>query len=537
MKRWNGWGYQNVNAPLNAEGQTLLEETVGEARPQSDAALEDVVRSVPQTRIKPHPLITTEPAERVLHSSGHSLPDWIAKRSGRYPAFVDGVAYPTTNEQVRELIAYAKATGTRLIPFGGGTSVVGHLTPLADVPVIALSMDRMKDLLIFDEKNALATFQAGIVGPDIEAKLRARGFTLGHYPQSFEFSTLGGWIATRSSGQQSRAYGRIEQMFAGGSVETPLGALTMRPYPASAAGPDLRELVLGSEGRLGVITEAVMRVSPLPEYESFEGIIFPTFDQGAEALRHIAQLNLPVSMLRLSNAAETRTSLRLADSRLIPVLERYVSVRGAKDEKCVMIFGLTGRKSVCWAARREVRAIASTYGGVYIGAALGKSWRKSRFHTPYLRNSLWDLGYAVDTVETVTSWTRAHKMMTDIESAITTTAAAQDERAHAYTHLSHVYPTGTSVYTTYVFRIGDTPEQTLRRWQSLKAAASEAIVNNEGTISHQHGVGTDHAPYLAREKGTLGMHALQQVFNAFDPSRVMNPGKLISTREEAQHVG
>jgi alkyldihydroxyacetonephosphate synthase len=533
MKRWNGWGYANVEYPLKPEAWHFLRERVGAGRKVEDAKLADVVKSLPNSRLKSHPLITTHPEDRIRHSTGQSLSDWITMRGGRYSAFVDGVAYPTMPDEVRDLIAYCKDTGTHLIPYGGGTSVVGHLTPLAqDAPVLSLDMSRMCDLIDFDPKSQLATFQAGIAGPDIEAKLRARGYTLGHYPQSFEFSTLGGWVATRSSGQQSRFYGRIEGLFAGGTVETPLGTLDLAPFPASAAGPDLREMVLGSEGRLGVITEATVCVSRIPQHESFGGIAFPSFEQGMEAVRVMAQANLPVSMLRLSNAVETQTNLAVAGGTGVRLLERYLAMRGVQDEKCMLIYGLTGTKRVCGATRRALVDIARQHGGVFIGALMGNPWRKNRFRSAYLRNTLWDHGYAVDTLETATTWTHTPKMMQDIEQVIRTSMAEADVKTHVFTHLSHVYPTGTSVYTTYVFALGETSEQTLERWQWAKAAASEAVVSNGGTISHQHGVGLDHAPYLSREKGTTGIQALQSLIATFDPSQIMNPGKLLQEVRE-----
>jgi alkyldihydroxyacetonephosphate synthase len=532
MKRWNGWGDAHVNYPLKPEALNFLSQHLATGRKAEDAKLADVVKTLPNSRLKPHPLILTTAEDRVRHSAGQSLSDWIAMRGGDFPAFVDGVAYPTTTDQVHDLILYCRDTNTHLIPYGGGTSVVGHLTPLADgAPTLSVDMSRMCELVDFDATSQLATFQAGIAGPDIEAKLRARGCTLGHYPQSFEYSTLGGWIATRSSGQQSRFYGRIEGLFAGGRVETPAGTLDLPSFPASAAGLDLREMVLGSEGRIGVITEAVVRVSRIPEYETFEGMVFPTFEQGFEAVRAIAQANLPISMVRLSNALETQTNLALTGGRSVQLLERYLALRGARDEKSILIYGLTGTKRLCRTTRRALIEIARQRGGVFVGAPLGHGWRKNRFRSAYLRNTLWDHGYAVDTVETATTWARVPEMVRSIEAAISSSAEG-DDKALVFTHLSHVYPTGTSVYTTYLFRLGDTPEQTFQRWQRMKTAASEAIVANGGTISHQHGVGLDHAPYLSAEKGEIGMRAIESVIGMFDPTRIMNPGKLVQEVRE-----
>ena len=274
--------------------------------------------------------MTLDPWERLLHARGQSLPDWIALRSGRIGAVPDAVAFPETGDDVAALLAWARERDARLIPYGGGTSVAGHVNPLrSEAPVVTVDLSRLSRLVAFDETSRLATFGAGVKGPDLEAELRARGFTLGHFPQSFELSTLGGWVATRSSGQQSLGYGRIERLFAGGRVETPSGRLDLPPFPASAAGPDLRELVLGSEGRLGVLTEGTVRVSPIPAREEVHGVFLPDFPSAIAAVRDIAAMRLPLSMLRLSTPEETRTTLLLAGhERLIRALEAYLSLAG-----------------------------------------------------------------------------------------------------------------------------------------------------------------------------------------------------------------
>jgi alkyldihydroxyacetonephosphate synthase len=529
MRRWNGWGDETTTYPLHTPAARQIEEWVGPPTPPRDATFADVVAAVPVSRLPEHPTISTDPAERVRHARGQSMPDWIALRSGRISAFPDGVVYPTTGDEVRDLIHYAGANGIRLIPYGGGTSVVGHINPVpGDAPVLTVDLGRMNRLIQFDETSRLATFGAGIAGPDLEAELRARGCTLGHFPQSFELSTLGGWIATRSSGQQSLHYGRIEQLFAGGRVETPAGTLDLPAVPASAAGPDLREIVLGSEGRFGIITEAAVRVSALPEREEFRGIFFPTFEQGMAAARAVIQARLPLSMLRLSTATETRTTLALAGhARLIGWLEQYLGYRGAGEEKSLLMLGATGRKSIVSSAIKTARGIAREHRGVHIGQFFGRQWHKSRFRTPYLRNTLWEKGYAVDTLETAIRWSEVPAALDAIEAALRSALAATGERVHVFTHLSHLYPSGSSIYTTYLFRIAADPDETLRRWQALKKAASDVVVACGGTISHQHGVGLDHAPYLAAEKGALGMAALQTLCDQFDPAGIMNPGKLV----------
>jgi len=527
MRRWNGWGDDTVVYPLPGGAVRFLAERLGPGTPPQDADLDAVLAAVPPSRLPPHPLVSTEPLLRLRHARGQSLPDWVALHSGRLEAFPDGVAYPTTAAEVREVLRYAVQVGACVIPYGGGTSVVGHINPLPSRPTLTVDMGRMNRLLRLDERSHLATFEAGVCGPDLEAALRARGYTLGHFPQSFEYSTLGGWIATRSSGQQSLFYGRIERLFAGGRLEAPAGTLLLPPFPASAAGPDLREIVLGSEGRLGILTEATVRVTPLPECEEFPAVFFPSFEQGQEAVRQIVQSRLPLSMLRLSTAAETETTLALAGhERLIAALERLLALRGVGKGKCMLILGLTGKEALVRMARREALEIARRHGGICVGRAFGRQWYKSRFRTPYLRNTLWEMGYAVDTLETASDWTTLPRLLQAIEEALT---KANGQPVHVFSHLSHLYPSGSSLYTTYIFRLSPEPEETLQRWREMKEAASRAIVAHGGTISHQHGVGLDHRPYLEAEKGELGMEVLRAACRALDPGGVMNPGKMVGT--------
>ena len=536
MRRWNGWGDDTIQYPLTPRALAFLREAVGEARPPRDSTLAEVLATVPPSRLRDLPgrdLVHVDERERLKHARGQSLPDWVALRTGHVPTFPDGVAYPSSAGDVARLLEYAARVDARVIPYGGGTSVVGHINPEpGEQPVLTVNMRRMNQLTRLDSISQLATFGAGVAGPELEAQLRARGFTLGHYPQSFEFSTLGGWVVTRSSGQQSLGYGRIENLFAGGVLLAPAGEMRLPPFPASAAGPDLRQLVLGSEGRLGILTEATVRVSPLPEHEEFHAVFFPDFISGTTAVRRIVQARLPLSLLRLSTPVETRTTLALAGhERLIGLLETMLGVRGVGDSKCMLLCGFTGQSKTVRDARQAVMEIAKDHAGVSVGRRFGDQWIEGRFRTPYLRNTLWELGYAVDTLETATTWDGVPRMVEVIEEALHSTLP-NGERVHVFTHLSHVYSQGASVYTTYLYRLATDPDETLRRWELLKGNASRAIVAAGGTISHQHGVGRDHAPYLQAEKSALGLAALRGAFAEFDPDGRMNPGVLLGRRAE-----
>ncbi|HEY8530633.1 MAG TPA: FAD-binding oxidoreductase [Limnochorda sp.] len=529
MRRWNGWGDEAEHYQLGEGARTYLVERVGESRPPRDASLEEVLRGVPPSRLPDHPLVTTDPETRLRRARGQSLPDWIAMRSGRVGAVPDGVAFPENDEQVRELLRFAQEAGAVVIPYGGGTSVVGHLTVDPDgPPVLSIDLMRLWRLHHLDETSRQATFGAGVRGPDLEAQLRALGYTLGHYPQSFEYSTLGGWVVTRSKGQQSLGYGRIEDLFAGGRLQAPAGTLHLPPFPASAAGPDLRHLVLGSEGRLGILTEVVVRVRPVPEREVFLGFFFPDFNSGLAAARDLVQERLPLVMVRLSTPRETETTLRLAGhERLIGFLERFLAARGVAAGKCMLLVGAAGRARRVRQALGEARAVIRRHGGVSVGSIFGREWEKSRFRTPYLRNTLWDAGYAVDTLETAAPWRAVPAMIAAIEEALQKALEPEGERVHVFTHLSHLYPDGSNVYVTHVFRLTGDPDRDLERWRALKGAASRAIVEQGGTISHQHGVGLDHRAYLEAEKGPLGLELMRQAAAVLDPRGIMNPGKLV----------
>jgi alkyldihydroxyacetonephosphate synthase len=527
MKRWNGWGNVDTDYPVPASAEAYLVNFFGGLDPQPDAVYESVLKSVPASRLPVHPLVDVSAAERLAHARGQSTPDWVALRSGRVPAFPDGVAFPTSEDQVRDLMAYAKKTGAIVIPYGGGSSVVGHINaPKSDAPVLTISLEKMTRLLDLDETSRVANFEAGVPGPELERVLHARGYTLGHFPQSHEYSTLGGWIASRSSGQQSYHYGRIEQLFAGGRMETPRGLVELPHFPASAAGPDVKEMVLGSEGRMGIITSAKVRVSPVPEAEEFYGVFFPSWEQGAAAVRQIVQERTPVSMLRLSNPQETETTLILSGKSWVGPATKGLTMIGYGPTRCLMVFGVTGTAAHVRRTRSRTAAICRRHGGLFVGTVVGHTWEKARFYSPYLRNTLWERGVAIDTLETALPWAQVMEASQAIPASIVSAMEKFGEKVLAFAHLSHVYRDGASIYTTFLFRRPADPDELLARWGAMKAAASKTIHKYGGTITHQHGVGTDHAPYLNEEKGALGMDAVRAACRVFDPDGMMNPGKL-----------
>ena len=533
MRLWNGWGNEDSDLTMElSDGlRALLEALVGPGTALRQATLDEVIAKVPNTRLDNHPLIKTDPETRVRHARGQSLPDWLEMHSGNVDNFPDGVAFPESSEQVRELLAHAKENNLIVIPYGGGTSVVGHINPeISDKPVLTIDMGKMNSMLSIDVESQLATFGAGAPGPMVEEELKKHGYTLGHFPQSWELSTLGGWVASRSSGQQSLHYGRIENMFAGGNIETLNGTMIIPTIPASSAGPDIREMILGSEGRMGIITEVTVRITPLPEEEKFQVVFFPSWEIGISAARKLIQQRVALSMVRLSNPLETTSLLYMgagSDTSGVVALEESLSKKGIGEGKVMMTFGVTGSARHCDAAYQLALDHCSDLGGVADKSGLGENWAHGRFRAPYLRDPLGAEGYVVDTMETAIDWSKVSEAAENIEQAIRTALDDEGEQVHAYTHLSHVYGQGSSIYTTYLFRIGESYEQGMNRWMKLKKAGADQIVAYGGTISHQHGVGSDHKNYLTAEKGELGIAAINSLCEQFDPKGQMNPGKLL----------
>ena len=533
--RWNGWGNININKKVSAHGAKLIKSHIGKTKKLSSVSLQQVLKTVPKSRL---PVAMTEldtvsvdNEVRLRHARGQSFPDWIAMHGGDFEVFPDGVAFPESTADVETLLKLASEHDLIVIPFGGGTSVAGHINPQkGSCPVLTIAMSKMDQLIDLDSESQIATFGAGTQGPAVEAQLDAHGYRLGHYPQSWELSTLGGWIAARSSGQQSLGYGRIEQMFAGGTLVTPQGVLNIADIPASAAGPDLREMMMGTEGRAGIFTEVKMRVQSQPEEELFKVAFLPNWEAGKEVLRQAVQKNIRLSMLRLSNAVETDAHLHLGTTpSQFMAISTYLKARGLSSDKVMLTYGVSGDKAQNKLALTQFNKLLKQHGSVTgkITDIMGSVWAHGRFKFPYLRGTLWEKGIMVDTFETATNWNHIDEQMQQMQQAVQTSLADEGENVMAFTHISHVYKQGASLYTTYFFRSAKDHASTLSRWQKIKHAASSSLANGTATISHQHGVGRDHAPYLAAEKGELGIQVTADMLKSLDPEQRMNPGVLI----------
>jgi alkyldihydroxyacetonephosphate synthase len=529
MKRIQGWGNTSTDYPVPEPAKGYLDNVVGTPLSLQNVPIEYLLKKLAPSRLPTHPNVSTDPEERLRHARGQSLTDWVDMYDGLIDTFPDGVAFPSNEAEVRDLIRFAEKHEINLIPYGGGSSVVGHLTPLKEgPPSLSLDLARMNQLLELNEENLEATLGAGASGPEIEDQLKRHGYVLGHFPQSWEYSTLGGWIVTRSVGQQSYHYGRIEPLFVTGHMETPVGPLDLPHVPKSAAGPDLRHIVLGSEARLGILTKATMRIRRLPEEEQFYAAFFPNFTLGLTAVREIAQNELNLSMLRLSDPLETETTFQLSgEEKLVKLAKKGLDLFGQGDERCMLIYGLTGSRASNRLADRQLAHFVRKHQGLMVKFYLGEAWMEKRFLTPYLRNTLWELGYALDTLETALPWDKIPSAREQIIASLENGLSQENEIVLVFSHISHVYTNGGSLYITYLFRRAKEPEATLSRWQKLKRAASQQIVTLGGTITHQHGIGLDHKPYLADEKGALGMRIMAEIIKDVDPNQIMNAGKLI----------
>jgi len=533
--RWNGWGWNDAPDLLGERADLVwgwMAKVLACGPLPDTPALPLAEIALPASALSPEQLsalgamlspdrIHTSAYERAFHARGKSYADLMALRAGVVAPCPDAVAYPVDEAEVLKLVNWATAERVVLVPFGGGSSVVGGVnTPVAQRAVVVVDMTLMSAILDIDETARVARVQAGIYGPALEAGLAARGYTLGHRPQSFEFSTLGGWIAARGAGQQSNRYGKPEKWLANVRVATPQGVWQTEGFPASAAGPQLTQLMIGSEGTLGIITEATVRLHTAPEVQDYRGFLFQDFVSGAEAARALVQAGIPTAMIRLSDSDETRfyAQLQHGDGDV-----------GEATPFCVMLLGIEGSAELVEEARPRARAIAEAHGGMSLGEGPGESWLKGRYAMPYLRDPMLDHGLAVDTLETSTRWSNIHHLHARVREALERAILERPGKAGAQAivmaHISHCYPDGASLYFTFAF-FRD-PDGPLAQWQHIKAAASEAIVAHGGTISHHHGVGTDHLPWLGREKGPVGSAILRAVKHEIDPENLLNPGKLI----------
>jgi alkyldihydroxyacetonephosphate synthase len=477
---------------------------------------------------------TVDAMERVVHTFGKSIRDLIRVRSGHLDRTPDVVVYPADEAEVQRVVDAAVAMDAVIIPFGGGSNIVGSLEPHAaeSRTVISLDLGRLNRVLDIDEVSGLARIEAGALGPDLEAQLTAKGWTLGHFPDSFTHSTLGGWVATRSSGMQSDKYGDIADIARGLRVVRPDGTLVIRAIPSASTGPSVREMIVGSEGRLGVITEVTVQVHRIPARREILAYLFPNWKAGLEAMRQISESDATPTVTRVSDARETGFSFATAKesrgiSKLVTQgLQRYLKARGwTIDQMCLSFIGYEGSASHVARQKKLVGAIVRKHGGIGVGKGPGILYDQKKFDTPYLRDFLLDRGAAADVSETAAPWS---KLLGLYEHAIESANRAYEEigvKGWIMAHLSHSYHTGACLYFTFAFAHDDDP---LKQYDIVKSAIQQAFIDSGATISHHHGVGLEHAPWLEQDISAGGVAVMQGLFDSADPTGTFNPGKIIA---------
>ncbi|PJZ68280.1 alkylglycerone-phosphate synthase [Leptospira perolatii] len=544
--RWNAWGAQDQDFFRKNQ----MEEILGLLK--SEFRLEKL-RSTPSISLEaiklPNSKITTsmerqlativgksniktDKYERIFHSAGRSYYDVLRLHRNTLKNFVDGVVYPTKESEVSKLLEYCTKNKITLIPFGGGSSVVGGLEVVkgkGHKAVLSLDTTKMDKFLHLDPQSQTATFQSGIYGPKLEHALNLKGYTLGHFPQSFEYSTLGGWVAARSAGQQSNRYGKFEEILTSAKMITPAGTIETLKDPASSIGPDWNQIIAGSEGLLGVITEVTFKVHPIPHSRKYFGLIFPNFVSAVDFVRRANQKEIPTSMLRISDANETRLYEILGElgKRNTPIRvvkkwlqKKFLEYRKLGAEKCAVIVGLDGSEKEIEHSFHQLKGLWNRKGALYAGEKLGKNWIHSRYNMPFLRNHIMEHGLGVDTMETSTTYDQVetvhqaglHALQSGIPGSI------------AMCHLSHSYHEGACLYYTIMFPIDEKkPEE---QWIRMKRKVSDAFQQNKAPISHHHGVGFDHKEWYQKSAGKPALDGLNALKKSIDKNEILNPGKV-----------
>jgi len=479
--------------------------------------------------------VSTDDMLRVIHTYGKSLRDLVRIRGNMIKRSPDVVVYPADEAEVQQVVDAAVAANAVIIPFGGGSNIASSLEPLPEEKrtIISLDLGRLRKVIDIDTDSGLARIEAGAQGPDLEEQLNKQGWTIGHFPDSFTHSTVGGWVATRSSGMQSDKYGDIADIARGLRVVRPGGVLVLRPLPSTSSGPSVREMILGSEGRLGVITEVTVQVHRVPAKRDVYAYFFPNWKSGIAAMQEISESDAAPSITRISDARETGFSLATSKDRkgfdkflAGTVLPGLMKSKGwTLEDICLSFIGYEGSVSHAKRQKKLVDAIVKKHGGMGVGTGPGILYDQKKFDTPYLRDFLLDMGAAGDVSETAAPWS---KLVALHEAVYAAANKAYDEigiKGWIMSHLSHSYHSGACLYFTFAFVFDKDP---VGEYDRVKSAIQQAFVDNHGTISHHHGVGLEHAPWLEQDISVEGVKVMRGLVGAADPKKNFNPGKIFA---------
>jgi len=534
--RWWGWGPRDADLPdglsellqseLGVSGEIVSRPPALDDIKIAKTRLDDEFRAALETVVG-EKQVRSDLSERIRHARGRSYTDLLALRSGNIHS-PDAVVYPQDAGQVAAILDLCRQHDCVVIPFGGGTSVVGGVNPDPEEkrPTLSLDLTLIAGVIDVDHDSLTATVRAGMCAVDFEEELSRRGLTLGHFPQSYDYATIGGFAAARSAGQASSGYGRFDQMVLGMRCVTPRGEISVAPHPSTASGPSVMQLLMGSEGTLGVITEVTVRVHRKSAQPHYEGWTFPTFVDGLQAFRELSQSGVVPDVMRLSDEEESRVATRTAQTEgLASTLSKVYLRAHGQSHGCIAIIGWDRDVNAQTARREAASRVLGRSGGVPLGGRPGKSWLQGRFEAPYLRDALLDRGVLAETLETATTWTNLQRVWRDVRQALASSLGESGTRPIIGAHASHVYPMGACLYFTVLAKQSDDP---VAQWNNAKRVATDAILQAGATLTHHHGVGRDHVPWMEREIGPTALQTLRAVKSDLDPTAMMNPGVLFT---------
>ncbi len=523
LKHW-GWGYEDEQ-PSDGElrqAASFLHDRLGFGSPEPDkpVALSDLSLAPP--RLRPptalEPICRQDPYERALHAYGRSYSDIVRAFRGRFDHLPDIVAHPRSEQDLQAVMEWAAEAQAALIPFGGGTSVVGGVegtVPERYAGVVTVDLKALDRVLEVDRASLAARIQAGALGPGLEQQLSEHGLTLRHFPQSFQFSTLGGWIATRSGGHFTTLYTHIDDLVESIRALTPTGVWESRRLPGSGAGISPDRMMIGSEGILGVITEAWVRVRPRPQHRASTAVAFPQFAAGVAAVRALSQAGLYPANCRLIDAAEAALT-GAGDGSAALLMLGFESAHHDVEPAMVLALECCADHGGAW-ERRQPRTKP--------GTNHARSWRESFLRAPYLRDTFVAMGILSETFETAITWERFEDFHAVVLESVRAAVAQVCGRGSVTCRFTHVYPDGPAPYYTILAPAERGGE--LEQWAEIKRAASEAVLGAGGTITHHHAVGRDHRPWYDRQRPEPFATALRAAKEAVDPTGMLNPGVLI----------
>ncbi len=527
LRKYWGWGYADFQVPteiLERYKMTMKAMFQIEAFEQHQPkSVEELQLRKPRFKLPANltAICSDSNFDRASHSYGKAYRDVWRGFHGHFPNPPDYVAFPKTEEDIIQLLKFASANDVSIVPVGGGSSVCGGIEPTQNTRyqgVISVNMKHFNQILEVDKASRSAHIQGGIYGPALEAGLRPHGYTLRHYPQSFEFSTLGGWIATRAGGHFATLYTHIDEFVQNVTMITPSGKLESRRLPGSGAGPSEERFYTGSEGILGIITSAWVRLQDIPKYKKTITVNFPTFEAGAEAARALAQ-----------------SGLNPANARLIDAMEAFSNGLG-DGKSSVLILGFESHQREVDFYIHEGLALCKELGGTWDEKRLtattrskkGDAWKNSFLLAPYLRDEMMQLGLILETFETAITWNQFPTFYKNVMDSARQAVKTYCGVGTVTCRFTHIYPDGPAPYITIIAK--GKANQQLEQWDNIKKAVSQAVINNGGTITHHHAVGKDHRPFYTQQHTPLFGEMLKAAKQTVDPKWIMNPGVLLEEK-------